>query len=76
MDDVRDELRRNALVLSATIVAIVLFHLCFKPTGTQLGLAEVSNGTPLKIWLTLSVVPAYIFLRYWFMIRPTRISVR
>lgn len=34
MDDVPDELRRNALVLSATIVAIVLFHLCFKPTGT------------------------------------------
>ncbi|MEX3961070.1 hypothetical protein AB4Y42_02450 [Paraburkholderia sp. EG286B] len=53
-------------MLSAAILAITLFHLSFKPTGTLLGFAEVGNVTPLKVWLTLSAVLAYMFLRYWF----------
>jgi hypothetical protein len=66
MDDLPDKLRRNVVVLSAAIVAITVFHLSFKPTGTLLGFAEVGNVTPLKVWLTLSVALAYMFLRYWF----------
>ncbi|QCP50236.1 hypothetical protein FAZ95_14230 [Trinickia violacea] len=66
MDDLPDKLRRNVVVLSAAIVAITMFHLSFKPTGTLLGFAEVGNVTPLKVWLALSAVLAYVFLRYWF----------
>jgi hypothetical protein len=66
MDDLPDKLRRNVVVLSAVIVAITVFHLSFKPTGTLLGFAEVGNVTPLKVWLTLSAVLVYVFLRYWF----------
>jgi hypothetical protein len=66
MDDLPDKLRRNVVVLSAAIVAITLFHLSFKPTGTLLGFAEVGKITPLKVWLALTVVLVYVFLRYWF----------
>ncbi|GAB6847580.1 hypothetical protein [Paraburkholderia kururiensis] len=66
MDDLPDKLRRNVVVLSAAIVAITVFHLSFKPSGTLLGFAEVGNVTPLKVWLALSAVLAYVFLRYWF----------
>ena len=66
MDDLPDKLRRNVVVLSAAIVAITVFHLSFKPTGTLLGFAEVGNVTPLKVWLALSAVLVYVFQRYWF----------
>ena len=66
MDDLPDKLRRNVVVLSAAIVAITLVHLSFKPTGTLLGFAEVGKITPLKVWLALTVVLVYVFLRYWF----------
>ncbi|ADG20896.1 hypothetical protein [Paraburkholderia atlantica] len=66
MDDLPDKLRRNVVVLSAAIVAITVFNLTFRPTGTLLGFAEVGHLTPLKIWLALSAVLAYMFLRYWF----------
>ncbi|MFT0171482.1 hypothetical protein ACLKMY_21140 [Paraburkholderia mimosarum] len=66
MDDLPDKLRRNVVVLSAAIVAITVFHLTFRPTGTLLGFAEVGRVTPVKIWLALSAVLAYMFLRYWF----------
>ncbi|OIT13540.1 hypothetical protein BL241_03125 [Ralstonia solanacearum] len=66
MDDLPDKLRRNVVVLSAAIVAITVFHLSFKPTGTLLGFAEVGNITPLKVWIALTAVLAYVFLRYWF----------
>lgn len=66
MEDLPDKLRRNVVVLAAAIVAITLFHLSFKPTGTLLGFAEVGNVTPLKVWLALTAVLIYVFLRYWF----------
>ncbi|USS44472.1 hypothetical protein [Burkholderia glumae] len=66
MDDLPDKLRRNLVALSAAIVAITMFHLSFKPTGTLLGFAEVGNVTPLKVWTALSAVLVYVFLRYWF----------
>ncbi|WLE64200.1 hypothetical protein GIY62_34820 (plasmid) [Burkholderia plantarii] len=66
MDDLPDKLRRNLVALSAAIVAITVFHLSFKPTGTLLGFAEVGNVTPLKVWTALSAVLLYVFLRYWF----------
>ncbi|AYQ36678.1 hypothetical protein BLA9940_06997 [Burkholderia aenigmatica] len=66
MDDLPDKLRRNVVVLSAAIVAITVFHLSFRPTGTLLGFAEVSNVSPLKVWLALATVLSYVFLRYWF----------
>lgn len=66
MDDLPDKLRRNVVVLSAAIVAITVFNLSFKPTGTLLGFAQVGNVTPLKVWLALTAVLVYVFLRYWF----------
>jgi hypothetical protein len=66
MDDLPDKLRRNVVVLSAAIVAITVFHLSFRPTGTLLGFAEVGNVTPLKVWLALTAVLVYMFQRYWF----------
>lgn len=66
MDDLPDKLRRNVVVLSATILAITLFNLSFKSTGTLLGFVEVGNVTPLKVWTALLVVLIYMFLRYWF----------
>ncbi|RQP98877.1 hypothetical protein [Burkholderia stagnalis] len=66
MDDLPDKLRRNVVVLSAAIVAITVFHLSFKSTGTLLGFAQVGNVTPLKVWLALTAVLVYVFLRYWF----------
>lgn len=66
MDDLPDKLRRNVIVLSAAIVAITVFHLSFRSTGTLLGFAEVGNVSPLKVWLALAAVLAYMFLRYWF----------
>jgi hypothetical protein len=66
MDDLPDKLRRNVVVLSATIVAITVFHLSFRPTGTLLGFVEVGRVTPLKVWLVFSAVLVYMFLRYWF----------
>ncbi len=66
MDDLPDKLRRNVVVLAAAIVAITVFHLSFKPTGTLLGFAQVGNVTPLKVWLALTAVLIYVFLRYWF----------
>ncbi|HVW53893.1 MAG TPA: hypothetical protein VHC91_26380 [Trinickia sp.] len=66
MDDLPDKLRRNVVVFSAAIVAITVFHLSFKPTGTLLGFAQVGNITPLKAWLALTAVLVYVFLRYWF----------
>ncbi|MBU9219257.1 hypothetical protein KTD55_35025 [Burkholderia gladioli] len=66
MDDLPDKLRRNVVALSAAIVAITVFNLSFKPTGTLLGFAEVGNVTPLKVWLILSALLVYVFLRYWF----------
>lgn len=64
MDDLPDKLRRNVVVLSATILAIAFFNLSFKPTGTLLGFAEVGNVSPLKVWLALAVVLAYAVMRY------------
>jgi hypothetical protein len=66
MDDTPDKLRRNVVVLSAAIVAITIFHLSFTPKATLLGFAEVGTITPLKVWLALSAVLGYVFLRYWF----------
>lgn len=66
MDDLPDKLRRNVVVLSAAIIATTVFHLSFKPTGTLLGFAEVGNITPMKVWIALTVLLAYVFLRYWF----------
>lgn len=66
MDDTPDKLRRNIVVLSAAILAIAFFHLSFKPTGTLLGFAEVGNVSAFKVWLALSAVLAYAFLRYRF----------
>ncbi|WP_448168613.1 hypothetical protein [Burkholderia ambifaria] len=66
MDDLPDKLRRNVVMLSAAIVAITVFGLSFKPTGTLLGFAQVGNVTPLKVWLSLFAVLIYVFLRYWF----------
>jgi hypothetical protein len=66
MDDLPDKLRRNVVVLSAAIVAITVFHLSFRPTSTLLGFAEIGRVTPLKVWLVLSAVLVYMFLRYWF----------
>ncbi|MFP3733059.1 hypothetical protein SB690_20075, partial [Bacillus sp. SIMBA_006] len=59
-----DTLRRNVVALCAAILAIALFHLTFKPTGNLLGFAEVGNVSPLKVWLALSAVLAYVFLRW------------
>jgi hypothetical protein len=64
MDDLPDKLRRNVVVLSAAILAIAFFDLSFKPTGTLLGFAEVGNVGPLKVWLALTVVLAYVVTRY------------
>jgi hypothetical protein len=66
MDDTPDKLRRNVVVLSAAILAIAFFNLSFRPTGTLLGFAEVSNVSTFKVWLALSVVLLYVFLRYHF----------
>ncbi|MFK4448498.1 hypothetical protein ABH944_008534 [Caballeronia udeis] len=66
MDDTPDKLRRNVVALSAAILAIAFFNLSFRPTGTLLGFAEVSNVSPLKVWVALLVVLLYVFLRYHF----------
>ena len=64
MDDLPDKLRRNVVVLAAAILAIGFFNLSFKPTGTLLGFAEVSNVSPFKVWLALAATLAYVMLRY------------
>ncbi|RQM45240.1 hypothetical protein EHZ19_25060 [Paraburkholderia bannensis] len=64
MDDTPDKLRRNVVALSAAILTIAFFHLSFKPTGNLLGLAEVGNVSPFKVWLDLATVLLYVGLRY------------
>ena len=64
MDDLPDKLRRNVVVLSAAILAIAIFNLSFKPTGTLLGFAEVGNVSPFKVWFALAGTLFYVILRY------------
>lgn len=66
MDDTPDKLRRNVVALSAAILAIALFNLSFKPTGTLLGFLEVGNISAIKVWLGLLAILVYAFLRYRF----------
>lgn len=64
MDDTPDKLRRNVVVLCAAILAIALFHLSFRTTGTLLGFAEVGNVNAFKVWLALTATLVYMFLRW------------
>jgi hypothetical protein len=64
MDDTPDKLRRNAVVLSAAILVIALFHLSFKTTGTLLGFAEIGNVSAFKVWLALTATLFYMYLRW------------
>lgn len=64
MDDTPDKLRRNVVVLCAAILAIALFNLSFRPTGTLLGFAEIGNLNAFKVWLALAATLVYLYLRW------------
>ncbi|MFL9921940.1 hypothetical protein PQR75_42875 [Paraburkholderia fungorum] len=49
---------------TAAIVAITVFHLSFKPTGTLLGFAEVGQVSPFTVWLALTLTLLYVVMRY------------
>lgn len=66
MDDTPDKLRRNVVALSAAILAVFFLNLSFKPSASLLGIADVGNLAAWKVWLCLSVVLVYMFLRYRF----------
>lgn len=64
MEDVPEKLRRNVMMISTTILLTWSLNLTLKTSGTILGFVDISNITPIKIWLLLAVLLAYFFLRY------------
>lgn len=66
MDDTPDKLRRNVVALSAAILAVFFLNLSFKPSASLLGIADVGNLAAWKVWLCMSVILVYMFLRYRF----------
>lgn len=64
MDDSPDKLRRNVMLIGAIIISTILFDLSLKTSGSILGIIEIGDISQLKIWLCLSILLIYFFLRY------------
>lgn len=64
MDDSPDKLRRNVMLICCIIISIVMFDFKIEPSGSFLSVIKIGNISPIKLWLSLSTLLIYFFLRY------------
>jgi hypothetical protein len=64
LDDSPDKLRRNVMLIGTIIIATILYDFTLKTSGSILGIIEIGNISPLKIWLSLLALLIYFHLRY------------
>ncbi|MGG7675190.1 hypothetical protein [Pseudomonas sp. WC2] len=64
MEDMPDKLRRNVMIISTVILSTWGFDLTLKPSGSILGVVDIPDIPPFKIWSLLTLMLVYFFLRY------------
>lgn len=66
IEDSGDKLRRNLVMVSTAVLVGAFLDVQVSATAKLLGVAEIQNLTPWKIWLVLGIALVYFILRYRF----------